>query len=361
MILSIKPARRAASKALIGLVGPSGAGKTLSALMLAKGLVSTNGGKIVVVDTEGADGRALQYAEMFDFLHAKLPPPYSADRFREAFVEAEEIAEGGCVILDSCSAEHEDQGGALEQHGKLTGGDERKNMRAWGDIRPAQRRWMSAVTKASCHVICCFRADDKTGVEMKNGKMVPVALGWQAIGWKRWPYELQISVLLSIHQKGVPIIQGFEWGKIPLNMADLVRTDRPLDEATGKRLAEWLSGGDKSVQAGSGRAPAPAQPASGKPAPREWTKETLRLEGEKIAAALRDHGDEESTLDDTWSVHRFTIDTMPDGTSDKLRAVLAEQRAKIQEGKPVEVETRDDPEGPHEGRDEDPRQEELIG
>lgn len=319
MILSIKPAKRAADKALIGMVGPSGSGKTFSALSLAKGLIS-NGGKIVVVDTEGAHGRALQYADMFDFLHAKLEPPYTADRFREATLEAISAAEGGCVILDSCSAEHEDSGGALEQHGRLTGGNENKNMMAWGDIRPAQRRWLSVVTKAPCHMICCFRADDKTGVEKNDkGKWVPVSLGWQAVGWKRWPYELQISVLLSIHKKGVPIIDGFEWGKLPMNMADLVPTNQPLDEQTGRRLAKWLDGGEKAAASGNGSSS--LFPMS---------EDEARAAYDRIQKALKGHGNDMENLKASWDINEATIGQLPASGREKLGLVYEAERAKIE-------------------------------
>lgn len=247
MTFTFTAARRRSSRLILALIGPSGSGKTYSALRLATGIVRASGGAIAVIDTEGHEGRSLKYAPPggdFEFGHVKLDPPFAADRYREAFEAAEAYADGGVVIIDSCSAEHEDQGGALEQHAELTGGVESKNMQAWGKIRPAQRRLLARLTHASCHVICCFRADDKTGVG-QGGK--PIHLGWQAVGWKKWPYEMEMSVLLSIHNKGVPIVQGFDWGKLPRYLEPLVPLDRALDEDVGRALAEWSMGQDDST------------------------------------------------------------------------------------------------------------------
>ena len=249
MTIEFRPARRKAETVLLGLVGPSGAGKTFSALLVASGLCA-DGARIVVIDTEGFQGRALQYAppgrDTFDFDHYKLTGPYSAKRYQEAFEAAEKQAgKGGVVIIDSMSAEHENEGGALEQHHQLTGGDDRKKMVAWAQIRPHQHALCRAILNASCHVILCFRAEDK--IKIVGGKPVPI--GWQAIGWKRWPYELQVSLLLSHDRKGVPIIDGFEWGKLPINMKDMVPTDLPLTAEVGKRLAAWAAGGQQASEA----------------------------------------------------------------------------------------------------------------
>ena len=58
-----KPAVRQKVPLLCGLVGPSGGGKTFSALRLATGMQQVSGGDIYIVDTEAR--RALHYADRF--------------------------------------------------------------------------------------------------------------------------------------------------------------------------------------------------------------------------------------------------------------------------------------------------------
>ena len=70
-----RPATREATPLLVGLVGPSGAGKTFSALRLATGVQRVVGGDIYFIDTEAR--RGLHYAERFTFRHLPFGAPFS--------------------------------------------------------------------------------------------------------------------------------------------------------------------------------------------------------------------------------------------------------------------------------------------
>ena len=108
---------RKKSKARIALVGPSGAGKTLSALYLAYGITG-DWGKIALIDTEHE--RARFYAERSDlgtgvFLYAALNPPYSPERYISYVNQAAEtVGEDGVVIVDSFSHAWDYAGGVLD-------------------------------------------------------------------------------------------------------------------------------------------------------------------------------------------------------------------------------------------------------
>ena len=73
----IKPAVRESVGLLIGLVGPSGGGKTFSALRLATGIQRVAGGDVVMVDTENR--RGTYYADRFAYHHLDLRAPLSAE------------------------------------------------------------------------------------------------------------------------------------------------------------------------------------------------------------------------------------------------------------------------------------------
>ena len=75
MTFEFKPATRERTPCMVGIVGPSGTGKTFSALRLATGMQKVSGGDVAVVDTEGR--RALHYADKFKFLHLDFGPPPS--------------------------------------------------------------------------------------------------------------------------------------------------------------------------------------------------------------------------------------------------------------------------------------------
>ena len=55
----------------LALAGPTGSGKTFTALVLAKGI----GGRIAVADTENSSAEL--YEDLVEFEHANIQPPYT--------------------------------------------------------------------------------------------------------------------------------------------------------------------------------------------------------------------------------------------------------------------------------------------
>lgn len=251
MSFQFRPAERSQTNLLIGVVGPSGSGKSMSALRLATGL----GGKICVIDTEG--GRANMYAKDFDFLHAEFNKPFSAERYVQA-LDASAKEKPNVTILDSVSHIWEGEGGTLEFAEK-----ERERVKndfaMWAKPKQAHQKFVNALLQMPCHVILCFRAKSKKAmVPGKNGKMEVVDKGWHPIADQSLTYELTLNMLLSTERKGVPIIDGFDFGKLPEPMRDLIKTGEQITEQTGRDLAAWCAGEVQPPQ--SSRAPNPKEP-----------------------------------------------------------------------------------------------------
>lgn len=99
--MELKKAARKKVKLRLNLSAPSGAGKTYSALLLAKGLVG-EWDKVAVIDTE--NGSASLYEHLGDFNTIDLQPPFSPERHIQA-VEACIKAGIECIIIDSSSHE----------------------------------------------------------------------------------------------------------------------------------------------------------------------------------------------------------------------------------------------------------------
>lgn len=233
-----KPATRESAKLLIGLCGPSGSGKTLSALRLATGL----GGPIAYIDTE--QGRALQYAGDYQFMHCVLPPPFSPARYGE-IVEAAIKTGAKVVIIDSVSHVWEGPGGILEQVDEARKkSDERNAFSVWAAPKQAHQKLVNRLLQIPAHVILCFRAKEKKGLAPnQRGKMEVVDLGWHPICEQGMVYELTINCLLSAEKKGTPIIDGFDFGKLPYNMSHLLPTGVQISEKTGRDIAAWCASG----------------------------------------------------------------------------------------------------------------------
>lgn len=274
--VTFRPAKREAVGVIIGLVAPSGGGKTWSALELATGLAGN--GTIALIDTE--NNRALHYADYFSYSHASLEPPFSPERYAALIAQADR--EGHAVIVvDSMSHEHAGDGGLLDiqeaELARMAGDDSQKRLRssqaAWIKPKGMHKRFVyNTLLRTRAHLVLCLRAEDKTEMVKKDGRWEMVekrtmtgVRGWVPICEKRLPFELTASLLLLPDKPGVPIpvkLQEQHRGMFP--------PDRAITREAGKLMAEWAAGGKPKPTSGS-PAPPPAPPppaAPAKPAPK---------------------------------------------------------------------------------------------
>lgn len=243
MTFEFTPAVRQNLPLLIGLAGPTGSGKTYSALRFATGL---SGGKpFAVIDTE--NGRAQHYADEFDFHHGPLGPPFIPERYAEAIHAADEKGYP-VIVVDSASHEHAGDGGLLDMHMaelERMGGRESASMAAWVQPKHAHKKFVSKLLQVRAHVILCFRAEPKVEmVKDARGRMevVPkrslVGLdGWIPVSEKNLPYELTMSLLFTPDRPGVP-----RPVKLQQQHRLVVPLDQPIGEESGVALGAWAKG-----------------------------------------------------------------------------------------------------------------------
>lgn len=235
MSFSFAPATKGKTSIFLGLSGPAGSGKTLSALRIAKGL----GGKIAVIDTENK--RALHYADKFDFIHADFQPPYTPARYIEA-VEAAIKAGGDVIIIDSASHEWEGTGGILDMQVaefERMGNKDAMKFTSWIKPKAENNKFVNRLLQLNKHFILCFRA--KEGMELtKNdkGKIEPVKLGWVPICGDRLDYEMTALLVLPPGKNGRPDMKALA-RKMPFYLSKTFADGEQLTEETGKALAEW--------------------------------------------------------------------------------------------------------------------------
>src|SRR5690606_29575935 len=121
--------------ARIALDGPTGSGKTYSALAIAQGLKGDK--RILVIDTERSS--ADRYADDFDFDKIDMP-----DHNPETYIEALASVDPhtyGVVIVDSLSHAWMGKDGALEQVDRAAARSQSKNsFFAWRDVTPLHNR-----------------------------------------------------------------------------------------------------------------------------------------------------------------------------------------------------------------------------
>ncbi len=238
---------------MIGLVGPSGGGKTYSALRLASGIQRVTGGDIYVVDTEAK--RALHYADRFKFRHVPFQAPFGPLDYLAAVEHCQERG-AKVVIVDSMSHEHEGPGGVLEMHSReldrMAGDDwkkrERVNMLAWQRPKADRRRMINSILQLPVSAIFCFRAKEK--IKIVKGEE-PKQLGYMPIAGEEFVFEMTVNCLLLPRADGVPTWQSAEVGeratmKLPEQFKGIFSRQGPLSEDIGEQLARWAEGGDSA-------------------------------------------------------------------------------------------------------------------
>ena len=167
--------------------GPTGAGKTWTALKIAE--VLAEGGKILVIDTEKES--ALTYADTFTFVHLPWLPPFEPRELARTMAEAGH--EYAVVIVDSTSHFWRKEGGTLDiAGGKFTG---------WKDARPAQEDLVQALLDCHAHVILCTRSKMEHVQEEINGRHVVRKVGMAPQQDDDLEYELNISIEMDMDHR----------------------------------------------------------------------------------------------------------------------------------------------------------------
>lgn len=245
------PATVEAVHLLIGIVAPSGAGKTFSAQELATGITRVDPGPVFVVDSNNR--RSTRYADRFPFRLVDFQPPYTPQRYQAA---AEYCVSRGAkvVIFDSASDLWDGIGGALDMHDRLVKelaakwkkSEEAVNASAWIEPKSLLSKFRHAVTHMDAHFIFCYRAQEKTDFK-KGGK--PQELGWLAVGDPKMIFELEIKFLLMPGADGVPtlipdMIEERKLVKTPIYFRELFKTPQRLSADIGEKMARWAVSGD---------------------------------------------------------------------------------------------------------------------
>ena len=232
-------ATRRKAKLKLTITGPSGAGKTLSALLLAKGI----GGKIAVIDTENdsaslyadqeltLDGKKVKLPE-FDSMN--LTPPYTTARYLEAIAEA--VRAGyEIVVVDSGTHQWAGDGGILSRKEKLDQKPGSNSYTNWGQLTPEQEKFKAAILQAPIHLIMTLRSKQDYVLEKnEKGKSMPVKVGLAPIQRDGMEYEFttvfdaDMSHNVTVSKDRTGLFDGKYF---------------PITEETGKELATWLSTG----------------------------------------------------------------------------------------------------------------------
>ena len=220
--MELRKSERSKAKIKMALQGSSGSGKTMSALLIAKGLTNSNLSKVAVICSE--NGSADLYAHVGNYNIIKLKSFSPND-----YVEAISICESAgmeVVIIDSTS---HCWNYLLDYHASLPG----NSFTNWQKINPMEKKFIDKILQCNAHVIATMRVKQDYVLNDKNGKMVPEKVGLKAIQRDSIDFEFTIVLDLDIKHNAVASkdrTQLFD-GLPPF----------VITEATGKTILDWCN------------------------------------------------------------------------------------------------------------------------
>jgi hypothetical protein len=184
--LTFRTATKEQAKARIALTGPTGSGKTYTALVIGTRLAD----RVAVIDTE--HGSASKYADEFTFDTLQLTTFEPT-----ALVDALAVATHGAyeaVIVDSLSHFWSGAGGMLEQvDNAARRAGSGNSFAGWKDVRPMERAMIEALLAYPGHVIVTMRTKTDYVVETdERGRKVPRKIGLKPEQREGIEYEFDI-------------------------------------------------------------------------------------------------------------------------------------------------------------------------
>ncbi len=349
MTYQFRAAQRSQAKPLIGLYSESGAGKTYSALVLARGFVGPEG-RIGMIETESGRGEAYadpaEYPEIGGYEVLPLRENFSPKDYGEAITAAEK-AELDALIIDSASHEWEGAGGVLslaaanQEAGK-------KGPIVWQQPKLLhQRHFMLRFMQTSIPlVILCMRAKyPMREVPDRNGK-------------KQWIRSDQLDPKQADDILFEMFVHGwidrdthrFHMTKCTAKALEPVfNGDKPISLETGQALAKWAAGGaaPMSKAAGNGHARDPFDDAKaaaeqGVEAFRAWWAQQSKT----VRAAVNNRRAELKTIAEAADAGADDVpdDPFADEDADTLAEDAATEGADLFNGEPQSAADKDEAE-----------------
>ena len=247
----IKKARRNAVYVKIGMMGISGSGKTLSALLMGYGLIKAAHPelsdeqiweKILVIDTENSSaslyaGLKIGSTKVGEFLTIDVDAPFTVDKYIEAINAAEENGVE-FLIIDSMSHAWQSEGGLLDKQNMVARRMNGQSYQAWREVTPLYNQLIDKILQCHMHVVSTYRGKKEYALEEgANGKKQVKAKGVGAQFREGADYEATVY---------------FEIDQDHMAFASKDRTHLfdgqyiMISPETGKQLYAWLSSADQA-------------------------------------------------------------------------------------------------------------------
>lgn len=229
-ILGIVPVSRTGMRFLISLYGLSESGKTLSALKLAAG-IQPDPKRRMLLDTEGGQrGRA--FADLIDggYMYGRLTPPFTPERYIEAWTEIEAAGITVCVT-DSVSHAWFAEGGVLDMVENAT---EKNDMAKWAKPKRRLGKMTRRMLSSDMHHILCSRAKQPL-IKGPEGIYIPGPV----LPVQEKTLRFDMTIMAQMLGDGKFTIEA-PAGKCPGVLRGIFSSSAVMNEEMGRQLIAWL-------------------------------------------------------------------------------------------------------------------------
>jgi hypothetical protein len=231
MSFELEDAVRTTIKPLIVFFAESGCGKTMSALLLARGFVGPKG-LVAMADSES--GRGSLYADVIPggYKVLTLEPPFTPARYLMAMDAIEKSASIG--ILDSGSHEWD---AVLDMAGENEHRSGKAGLHNWREPKIEHAKFVQRLLRARIPWIVCLRAKFKTRQGKENGKTVIIK--------DDFPSAIQADDFLFEATFSAEVLPDHSLRVTKTGHPELVKAfpgkGEMITEEHGRRLAAWCS------------------------------------------------------------------------------------------------------------------------
>ncbi|WP_373060195.1 AAA family ATPase [Zunongwangia sp. H14] len=221
--MNLRKSERKRAKIKMALQAPAGAGKTYSALLLAKGLTKGDFENVAIIDTE--NGSADLYAHLGPYKVLPLDSPHSPERYIQA-IEICEKEGVEVIILDSITHCWEF---LLEYHASLAG----NSFTNWNKVTPRQKAFINKILQSPCHIISTIRTKQDYVLNQKDGKYIPEKVGLKAI--QRGEIDYEFTLVFDIDIKHHALASKDRTGLF------MDKPEFTLNSNTGSKILQWCN------------------------------------------------------------------------------------------------------------------------
>lgn len=221
--------------ARIALAGPTGSGKTYSAMVE---MAPAFGDRAVLIDTE--HGKGALYGDLREYDHYRFDPPYDPSRLIEVLKAAD--AEGyDLVVVDSLSHFWEGEGGTIDiadAAGQRASGN---SFAGWKVATPALRHLIDTMLELRAHLIVTMRSKMEYVLETnERGKQVPRKVGMAPVMRQGVEYEFDLVADIDLDHR-ITVSKS----RCPLLADQMVQPNRAKEMA--ETFIGWLNSGAEQV------------------------------------------------------------------------------------------------------------------